>query len=393
MTATDGRAAEAFPRLLFEAMKRLDPAIADIEPYEFRYALDSRFPGRRDWSSVRLDPIQDIERRIGSRAFYLAIRHKPRVGGEIVLDEGILGLTEMLFAGLVTGAYPEDWVRSRFSFDVRGFLFLARTVYWTDEAKAHLGGKPWKRFAPGQRDLLRLPEIGYREFSAANAEVDRAFIEVTMKLVAARGTPLLLTLAGPTAAGKTEIVDRLRDAFAKVGRRIATVEMDNFLLDMDYRDDRGIATLGREAYHFDLFLRSLRALARGERVTIPRYDSSISSHDSRGELKPGARPIEVEPADVVFLEGNFPFQSEDVADLVGVRIVYLTDDAIRLKRKWRRDIDYRKKYHPEYLCNRFFRTQFLRAEDCYRSLLAACDMAVDTTDAALWVTPLIAGLR
>jgi uridine kinase len=309
-----------------------------------------------------------------------------------VLDDAIIRLTEMLFAGLVTGAYPREWVRALFSFDVRGFLFLARTVYWTDEAMAHFGGGPWKRFAPRQRDLLRLPEIGYREFSAANAEVDQAFIEAVMKLVAARGTPLLVTLAGPTAAGKTEIVDRLRGAFAQIGRRIATIEMDNFLLDMAHRDDMGIASLGREAYHFDLFMQSLRAITKGERITIPRYDSSVSSHDSRGVLKPGARPIEVEPADVVFLEGNFPFQNEDVADLVGIRIVYLTDDAVRLKRKWKRDIDYRKKYHPDYFCNRFFRTQFLRAEDCYRSQLAVCDMAVDTTDAALWVTPQIARL-
>jgi hypothetical protein len=33
---------------------------------------------------------------------------------------------------------------------------------------------------------------------------------------------------------------------------------------------------------------------------------------------------------------------EEIANLIGVKVVYLTDDPIRLKRKWKRDIDYRK---------------------------------------------------
>jgi uridine kinase len=81
---------------------------------------------------------------------------------------------------------------------------------------------------------------------------------------------------------------------------------------------------------------------------------------------------------------------EEIADLIGIKVVYLTDDPIRLKRKWKRDIDYRKKYDPTYFRNRFFKTQFMRAEDIYRPLMETCDMVVDTTGAALWVTPEIA---
>ena len=54
------------------------------------------------------------------------------------------------------------------------------------------------------------------------------------------------------------------------------------------------------------------------------------------------------------------------------------------------DMDYRKKYDLNYFRNRFFRTQFLRACDCYRAQMQVCDLVVDTTDAALWVTPEIA---
>jgi hypothetical protein len=68
-------------------------------------------------------------------------------------------------------------------------------------------------------------------------------------------------------------------------------------------------------------------------------------------------------------------------------VVYLTDDPVRLKRKWKRDIDYRKKYEPTYFRNRFFKDQFLMAQKCYRPQMEVCDILVDTTGAAIWAVP------
>jgi uridine kinase len=78
-----------------------------------------------------------------------------------------------------------------------------------------------------------------------------------------------------------------------------------------------------------------------------------------------------------------------VAEHVGIKVVYLTDDPVRLKRKWRRDIDYRKKYDPYYLRNRYFKEQPPMAVKNYQPQLLRCDIFVDTTGAALWVTPQI----
>jgi hypothetical protein len=72
--------------------------------------------------------------------------------------------------------------------------------------------------------------------------------------------------------------------------------------------------------------------------------------------------------------------------------VYLTDDPVRLKRKWRRDIDYRKKYEPTYFRNRFFKDQFIMAQIAYIPQMEMCDLVVDTTGAALWTTPKIRAL-
>lgn len=170
------------------------------------------------------------------------------------------------------------------------------------------------------------------------------------------------------------------------GKSINSIEMDNFFKDRDFRDTRGTDL---EVIHFDLFKNCLRELKKGHKVYIPRYDfiNATSSHDLKSQLRSGRVPMEVEPAEILLLEGNFPFQLPEIAPLVDLKVVYLTDDPIRLKRKWKRDMDYRKKYEPVYFCNRYFKSQRLRAEEIYLPLMEVCDMVVDTTNATLWVTP------
>ena len=318
-----------------------------------------------------------------------ASNSSPGLAKEIVLDETIVRLTRMLFVGLVSKEYTEEWVNAHFYFDLRGFYFLPRTVYFTDDVLAHFGGKPYKHFEQKQKHFERFQGVGYKDFMEANAEIDQAFVESIKKLIEAKGTPLLITLAGPTAAGKTEITERLLTAFEQTGMKFTTIEVDNYLLDRDYRDDK---PMGKESTHFELFMSSLVDILQGKKITIPRYDfvQATSSHDLNGNLKAGCIPLEIEPADIIFMEGNFPFHMDEISSLIGIKAVYLTDDPIRLKRKWKRDIDYRKKYDPAYFRNRFFRTQFLRAEECYLPLMKVCDIVVDTTGAALWVTAEIA---
>ncbi len=377
-----------FNQMMFEKMKLLNPAVEEMEFYEFCYALDNLVPAG-GWQAVKLDELAEIERMVNDRKFYQSIQIKPRRGERIVLDERIVALTNMLLAGLASGAYPLEWVNEHFYFDVRGFFFLHRTDYFTAAVKEHFGGKPLRQFEPKQRGFEQVQDVGYKAFKAANAEVDEFFLASVKKLTAARPTPLLLAIAGPTAAGKTEIVERLRQAFEEQGCRIASVELDNFLTDREYREEKGIFTQGKQALHFELLKESLAGILQGRKISIPRYDFvyATSSHDLEGNLKPDGVPIEIEPADMIFIEGNFPFLIEEVARMITIKVVYLTDDPVRLKRKWKRDIDYRKKYEPTYFRNRYFKDQFIMAEIAYRPQLEICDLAVDTTGAAVWATP------
>lgn len=384
--------AQAFTAALYARMRRVSPAVRDMELYEFRYALNNLWPEDGSWASVALTTPTELEALFNDRSFYATIQIWPSEGSRIVLDPTIVRLARMLFAGIVTGIYDAQWVRAHFYFDVRGFFFLNRTEYFTEAVLNCLGGRPYLTFPQRQRRFDRLQEIGYKSFRKANSEIDAAFMDLVSRLVAIRGTPAVIAIAGPTAAGKTEIVERLQARFAQSGQRIATVEMDNFLTDRDQREARGIDSLGKEATHFPLFLKALQNLRAGRPATTPRYDFvyATSSHDPAGNLKPDGLPIEIQPAGIIFVEGNFPFLLKESADLIDIKVVYLTDDDVRLKRKWRRDIDYRKKYDPSYFRNRYFRDQLPMAQRCYIPQLQMCDLAVDTTGGRLWAAPAVA---
>jgi uridine kinase len=377
-----------FSETLFEKMKSLSPGIQELELYEFRFGLAELLP-ETGWDSVKLDSREEIETLINSRAFYDCIQIKPRVNDRIVLDPQIVHLSQMLFVGLVTGKYSLDWVDANFYFDIRSFFFFHRTVYFTDRVLAHFGGKPYRSFEQKQKQLERCQQVGYKAFREANTEVDQLFIQSAQKIIASRGTPILLAIAGATAAGKTEIVERLSTAFMQAGQKTTSIELDNFFTDRDHREARGIDSQGKEALHFELFMQALGDITNGKKISTPRYNfiDGSSSHDLDGRLKPGRVPVEIEPADIIFIEGNFPFLIEEVLHLIGIKIVYLTDDPVRLKRKWKRDIDYRKKYDLAYLRNRYFKDQFIMAQIVYQPQMEVCDMIVDTTGAALWATP------
>jgi uridine kinase len=379
---------ETFSQALFAMMKAINPGISDMELYEFRYALENLTPSQ-GWQSVELDEKEGVINRLNDRHYFDGIQVKPKSNGKIVLDEQLINLTRMLFVGIVIKEYNLEWVNTHFYFDIRGFFFLHRTKYFTEQVLAHFQNNPYKQFQARQVVFNRHQEVGYKEFKEANLEVDSTFIASVKKIIQYRGTPILIAIAGPTAAGKTEIVARLKAELLESNQTVASIELDNYFTDREQREEKGIHSEGRQAYHMGLLIKCLNDLTKGKGTEIPYYDSitAVSSHDLEGKLKPGRQAIQVNPADIIFMEGNFPFILDEVVHLIGLKIVYLTDDEIRLKRKWKRDIDLRKKYEAAYLCNRFFKDQFIMAEIAYLPQLELCDMAVDTTNASLWVTP------
>lgn len=379
--------ANQFAESLYAAMIQVNPGIAELALYEFRYALDNITPAN-GWASVPLLAREALEAQISQPEFFNNIQLKPVNNKHIVLDESIVQLTQTLLVGLVKAVYPVAWVNRLFYFDIRSFIFYVRTRYYIPEILTRFGGGPYLQVELAQKRFDASLEIGYQEFKAANQVLDQAFIRLIQCLINTRGAPLLLTLVGPSAAGKTEIIEQLRSSLAASGRSITVIEMDHFFKDREFRDGRPV---DKNVIHFDLFQHSLAQILRGQTTMIPRYDfaQTSSSHDENSLLKPGKTMLQIQPAEIILLEGNFPFHIPEISPLAGIKIVYLTDDPIRLKRKWKRDIDYRKKYNPVYFCNRYFRTQFLRVQEIYLPMMQICDLIVDTTSASIWAAPAI----
>ena len=366
-------------------MQEINPGISELEFYEFQYALKNLQPVE-GWEKILPEPMETLLEKIARPEFFANIQLKPRNGDQVVLDETITALTRQLFVGLVEELYPAVWVNQHFYFDVRSFVFLVRTVYLTAPIRQRFGGLPYRNFEAKQSLLDKEFEIGYKEFAQANQEIDPAFIEVVRSWISARDTPLLLTIVGPTASGKSEITMRLLDSLRLAGFSCGAVEMDNFYKDGVYRDGRPMTS---EVIHYPLFIESINALLQGEAADIPCYDfiQATSSHDLDGNLRPGQSTQTIQPADIIILEGNFPFHIPEIARLIDLKIVYFAEDPIRLKRKWKLDVDFRKKYDPNYLVNRYFRTQSQRNQEIYQPMMQCCDIIVDTTNAQLWLHP------
>ena len=378
---------QLFSEHLYHLLCHINAGIAELELYEFCYALANITP-ENGWNSVDLLKPEDIEALISRKSFFTGIQFKPCKDGRIVLDEQITRLTQALCVGLVNGSYPVGWIDQLFYFDIRAFVFFVRTHYFNRAIRDHFGGNPLLQLTSGQNLLESKQDLGLREFQTANREVDSALIKLIQHLIRIKGRPLILTLVGPTGAGKTEILQKILNDLSINDSNATSIEMDNFYKDGSFREGK---VLDRHVIHYELFTRCLDNLIHQRPAVIPRYNflTTTSSHDLNSILRPGQTPITVEPADVIFLEGNYPFHQPEVSPLISIKIVYLTDDPVRLKRKWRRDIDYRKKYDPIYFVNRYFRTQFVRAEEVYHPLMSVCDVVVDTSSAAIWVTPII----
>ncbi|HOZ37524.1 MAG TPA: hypothetical protein PLH64_02130 [Anaerolineaceae bacterium] len=370
---------------LFVKLQQINPGVAELELYEFQYALKNLQPAE-GWASVQPESIETLLERIATPEFFANIQLKPKHNDQIILDNMIVSLTRELFVGLVEGLYPIQWVDQHFYFDVRAFVFFVRTAYLTPTIRQRFGSAPYKSFEARQALLKNKFEVGYKEFAKANQETDQTFIRVVQSLISSSSTPLLLTIVGPTASGKSEITARLLQSLKESGFSCTSVEMDNFYKDRIFRDGR---PMDAAVIHYPLFIEAINALLRGEAAVIPRYDfiQATSSHDLDGLLRPGQSTQTIQPADIIILEGNFPFHIPEIARLINLKIVYFADDPSRLKRKWKRDVDFRKKYDPHYLANRYFRTQFQRNQEIYQPMMQCCDIIVDTSNAHLWLHP------
>ena len=142
---------------------------------------------------------------------------------------------------------------------------------------------------------------------------------------------LTIGVAGGSGSGKTTIARRIAAGLAPA--RVAHVDMDAYYrhrADVTLDERKRMNWDHPDALDIDLFVTQLDALARGEGVNKPVYD--YATHLRRPQ------PEQLDPADVVIVDGILLFTDERVRARCDVKIFVDADADERLIRRLRRDV-------------------------------------------------------
>jgi len=139
----------------------------------------------------------------------------------------------------------------------------------------------------------------------------------------------LILVAGGTASGKTTIVEQ---AAERLRRPVTIVPQDAYYLDRSRLSPARRRMLNYDepaAFEWSLLVQHLRALRRGHAIAMPRY-----SYRTHTRLK---RKLRVEPANVVIVDGLFPYWHARCRRLADLLVFVDLDADLRLIRRLERD--------------------------------------------------------
>ena len=144
---------------------------------------------------------------------------------------------------------------------------------------------------------------------------------------------LVIGIAGGSGSGKTTLMKNICQRFGDV---VTVLSHDNY-----YKRHDGIPFEERSKLNYDepdafdtsLMVYQLDCLRHGEAIDCPVYDFTVHNRSSE--------TIHVIPKKVIIVEGILIFESQELRDLMDIRIYVDTDADIRLCRRIKRDVNKR----------------------------------------------------
>ncbi len=143
---------------------------------------------------------------------------------------------------------------------------------------------------------------------------------------------ILIGIAGGTGSGKTTLTKHLKKRF---GDDITVIGHDSYYK----RQNRPFEERCRQnydhpdAFDTDLLVRHLKALKRGETIQCPVY--SYVEHNRTDQT------VEIKPTKVILVEGILIFASQELRDMLDIKIFVETDADVRILRRCLRDVEER----------------------------------------------------
>jgi uridine kinase len=143
--------------------------------------------------------------------------------------------------------------------------------------------------------------------------------------------PVVIGVAGGSGSGKTSVTKAIYESFK--GHSITMIQQDYYYKDQsDLPFEERLKTNYDHplAFDNDLLIEHLEKLLRYEPIEKPVYDYSL--HTRSKEV------IEVEPKNVIILEGILVLEDERLRNLMDIKLFVDTDADIRIIRRMSRDI-------------------------------------------------------
>ena len=153
---------------------------------------------------------------------------------------------------------------------------------------------------------------------------------------------IIIGIAGGTGSGKTTLTERLRDHFG--ADEVSVINHDSYYkrhdelpyeerckLNYDHPDsfDTELQEYVEKATDDRIFMIA-ELLRRGESVKVPVYDYTIHNRSDK--------TITVHPAPVIIVEGILIFASQELCDMMDMKVFVDTDADERILRRILRDV-------------------------------------------------------
>lgn len=143
---------------------------------------------------------------------------------------------------------------------------------------------------------------------------------------------IIIGIAGGSASGKTSISRRLKEAYED-SKSVVIIRQDDYYKDQSNKtmEERVVTNYDHPfAFDNDLLVKQLQELLAGHTIQKPTYDFV---HHTRSDVIE-----EIQPSDVVVLEGLFILEDEQLRNLCDIKIFVDTDADIRFIRRLIRDV-------------------------------------------------------
>jgi uridine kinase len=143
--------------------------------------------------------------------------------------------------------------------------------------------------------------------------------------------PVVIGVTGGSGSGKTSVTKAIYESFQ--GHSILLLEQDYYYKDQSHLpfEERLKTNYDHPlAFDNDLLIDHVEQLLRYETVFKPVYDYSLHTRSSE--------VIEVQPKDVIILEGILVLEDERLRNLMDIKLYVDTDADLRIIRRLMRDL-------------------------------------------------------